>query len=153
MRISQIVQYLHQTPENWEIGEKWGKTQFFPKHLTLTLKTLDPPVRNSWHLRTGGSRVMEPSVKSFGHKCQVFQERMRWAWKGRSIRMRCFVRTFWLEYKILHRYASQRDKQKGESFVHGFTLAMTSLNRFYRAISEQDCSTVKVAPMSCFLGL
>ena len=46
-----------------------------------------------------------------------------------------------MEYKILLRYASQRDKQKGESFVHGFTLAMTSLNRFYRAISEQDCST------------
>ncbi len=38
----------------------------------------------------------------------------------------------------LHRYASQRDKQKGESFVHGFTLAMTAQNRFYRPISEQD---------------
>ena len=31
----------------------------------------------------------------------------------------------------LKRYASQRDKQKGESFVHGFTLAMTAQNRFY----------------------
>ncbi len=40
--------------------------------------------------------------------------------------------------ECLHRYASQRDKQKGESFVHGFTLAMTSSNRFYRAISEAD---------------
>ena len=38
----------------------------------------------------------------------------------------------------LHRYASQRDKQKGESFVHGFTLAMTAQNRFYRPVSEQD---------------
>ena len=36
------------------------------------------------------------------------------------------------------RYASQRDKQKGESFVHGFTLAMTAQNRFYRPISEAD---------------
>lgn len=50
----------------------------------------------------------------------------------------------WREYfgyiaDCLHRYSSQRDKQKGESFVHGFTLAMTSLNRFYRAISEQEC--------------
>ena len=50
----------------------------------------------------------------------------------------------WREYfgyiaDCLYRYASQRDKQKGESFVHGFTLAMTSLNRFYRAISEQEC--------------
>lgn len=36
----------------------------------------------------------------------------------------------------LKRYASQRDKQKGESFVHGFTLAMTAQNRFYRPISE-----------------
>lgn len=35
-------------------------------------------------------------------------------------------------------YASQRDKQKGESFVHGFTLAMTAQNRFYRPISEAD---------------
>lgn len=38
----------------------------------------------------------------------------------------------------LRRYASQRDKQKGEFFVHGFTLAMTAQNRFYRPISEQD---------------
>ena len=38
----------------------------------------------------------------------------------------------------LKTYASQRDKQKGEFFVHGFTLAMTAQNRFYRPISEQD---------------
>ena len=38
----------------------------------------------------------------------------------------------------LKRYASQRDKQKGEFFVHGFTLAMTAQNRFYRPISEAD---------------
>ena len=38
----------------------------------------------------------------------------------------------------LKRYSSQRDKQKGEAFVHGFTLAMTSQNRFYRPISELD---------------
>ena len=49
----------------------------------------------------------------------------------------------WLVYfdyiaGCLKRYASQRDKQKGEFFVHGFTLAMTAQNRFYRPISEQD---------------
>lgn len=38
----------------------------------------------------------------------------------------------------LHRYSSQRDPQKGEFFVHGFTLAMTCQNRFYRPISESD---------------
>ena len=38
----------------------------------------------------------------------------------------------------LKRYASQRDKQKGEFFVHGCTLAMTAQTRFYRPISEQD---------------
>lgn len=38
----------------------------------------------------------------------------------------------------LHRYASQRDRQKGESFVHGFTLAMTCQSRFYRPVSESD---------------
>lgn len=38
----------------------------------------------------------------------------------------------------LHRYASQRDKQKGEYFVHGFTLAMTAQNPFYRPVSEKD---------------
>ena len=38
----------------------------------------------------------------------------------------------------LKNYASQRDKQKGEFFVHGFTLAMTAQNRFYRPVSEQD---------------
>lgn len=30
----------------------------------------------------------------------------------------------------IKRYASQRDKQKGEFFVHGFTLAMTAQNIF-----------------------
>ena len=40
--------------------------------------------------------------------------------------------------ECLKRYASQRDKQKGEYFVHGFTLAMTAHNRFYRPISEAD---------------
>lgn len=38
----------------------------------------------------------------------------------------------------LHRYSSQRDKQKGEAYVHGFTLAMTTQNRFYRPVSEKD---------------
>lgn len=38
----------------------------------------------------------------------------------------------------LHRYSSQRDKQKGEFYVHGFTLAMTAQNRFYRPVSEPD---------------
>ena len=38
----------------------------------------------------------------------------------------------------LKKYSSQRDKQKGEAFVHGFTLAMTSQNKFYRPISELD---------------
>lgn len=40
--------------------------------------------------------------------------------------------------ECLHRYSSQRDKQKGEAYVHGFTLAMTTQNRFYRPISEQE---------------
>ena len=38
----------------------------------------------------------------------------------------------------LKRYSSQRDKQKGEAYVHGFTLAMTSQCKFYRPISELD---------------
>ena len=38
----------------------------------------------------------------------------------------------------LHRYASQQDKQKGEYFVHGFTLAITAQNPFYRPVSEKD---------------
>lgn len=38
----------------------------------------------------------------------------------------------------LKKYSSQRDKQKGEAFVHGITLAMTSQNKFYRPISELD---------------
>lgn len=38
----------------------------------------------------------------------------------------------------LKRHLSQRDKQKGEVFVHGFTLAMTNQNQFYRTISELD---------------
>ena len=49
----------------------------------------------------------------------------------------------WREYfqyiaDCLYTYASQRDKQKGEAFVHGFTLAMTAQNKFYRPESEKD---------------
>ena len=38
----------------------------------------------------------------------------------------------------IYTFASQRDRQKGEAFVHGFTLAPTSQCRFYRPISELD---------------
>ena len=38
----------------------------------------------------------------------------------------------------IHSYASQRDRQKGEAFVHGYTLALTSQCHFYRPISELD---------------
>ena len=38
----------------------------------------------------------------------------------------------------LKHYTSQRDKQKGEFFVHGFTLAMTAQNRFYQ-IGRASC--------------
>lgn len=38
----------------------------------------------------------------------------------------------------IKRFSSQRDRQKGESYVHGFTLAMTCQNIFYRPISELD---------------
>jgi hypothetical protein len=49
----------------------------------------------------------------------------------------------WREYfqyiaDCLATYASQRDRQKGELFVHGFTLAMTAQNKFYRPESEKD---------------
>ena len=49
----------------------------------------------------------------------------------------------WKEYfqyiaDCLYTYASQRDKMKGEAFVHGFTLAMTAQNKFYRPESEKD---------------
>ena len=38
----------------------------------------------------------------------------------------------------IHTFASQRDRQKGEAFVHGYTLALTSQCRYYRPISELD---------------
>ncbi len=40
--------------------------------------------------------------------------------------------------ETLQRYSSNRDKQKGEYYVHGFTLAMTCLQNLYLPISEQD---------------
>ncbi|WP_455666244.1 AAA family ATPase [Phocaeicola sp.] len=56
--------------------------------------------------------------------------------------------------ECLKRYASQRDKQKGESFVHGFTLAMTAQNRFYRPISEADTQAGYVDIFLCpLLGI
>ena len=38
----------------------------------------------------------------------------------------------------IYTFASQRDRMKGEAFVHGYTLALTSQCRFYRPISELD---------------
>ena len=38
----------------------------------------------------------------------------------------------------IYTFASQRDRQKGEAFVHGYTLALTSQCRFYRPISVLD---------------
>ena len=38
----------------------------------------------------------------------------------------------------IYTFASQRDRHKGESFVHGYTLALTSLCCYYRPISELD---------------
>ena len=38
----------------------------------------------------------------------------------------------------LRNYSSVRDRQKGEAYVHGFTLAMATQNRFYLPISEPD---------------
>ena len=38
----------------------------------------------------------------------------------------------------LQRFSSQRDKQKGEAFVHGFTLAHTCQSNLYLPVSELD---------------
>ena len=38
----------------------------------------------------------------------------------------------------LKRFASQRDLQKGEAFVHGFTLSQTCLTSLYLPVSELD---------------
>ena len=40
--------------------------------------------------------------------------------------------------ETLRRFASNRDKQKGEAFVHGFTLAHTCLTKLYLPVSELD---------------
>ncbi len=39
---------------------------------------------------------------------------------------------------VLRRFSSNRDKQKGEAFVHGFTLSQTCLTKLYMPISELD---------------
>ena len=38
----------------------------------------------------------------------------------------------------LRRYSSQRDRQKGEAYVHGFTQAHLCLNKLYLPVSELD---------------
>ena len=40
--------------------------------------------------------------------------------------------------ETLRRFSSQRDKAKGEAYVHGFTLAQTCLSNVYLPISELD---------------
>ena len=64
-------------------------------------------------------------------------------WEKGKLASAMAYRGQWKDYfgyiaECLHRYSSQRDKQKGESYVHGFTLAMTTQNRFYRPVSEQE---------------
>jgi len=49
--------------------------------------------------------------------------------------------------ETLRRFSSQRDKQKGEAYVHGFTLAQTCLTDIYLPISELDAG-----PKSEFYG-
>ena len=44
--------------------------------------------------------------------------------------------------ETLRRFSSQRDKQKGEAYVHGFTLAQTCLTDFYLPLSELDAGPV-----------
>ena len=51
----------------------------------------------------------------------------------------------WKEYfdyiaDTLKKFATTRDKDKGESFVHGFTLAATSQSKVYFPHSEADTS-------------
>ena len=45
--------------------------------------------------------------------------------------------------ETLRRFSSQRDKQKGESYVHGFTLAQTCLTDIYLPSSELDAGSVR----------
>lgn len=64
-------------------------------------------------------------------------------WEKGKLASAMAYRGQWKDYfgyiaECLHRYSSQRDKQKGEAYVHGFTLAMTTQNRFYRPVSEQE---------------
>ena len=49
-----------------------------------------------------------------------------------------FKRFFQFIADSIYTFASQRDRQKGESFVHGYNLTHTKLCRFYRPISELD---------------
>lgn len=65
------------------------------------------------------------------------------SWEKGKLASALAYRGDWKSYfgyiaQCLHRYSSQRDKQKGEAYVHGFTLAMTAQNRFYRPVSEQE---------------
>ncbi len=48
----------------------------------------------------------------------------------------------------LKRYASQRDLQKGEAFVHGFTLSQTCMTNLYLPVSELDAGVRDVSGSS-----
>ena len=47
----------------------------------------------------------------------------------------------------LKRFASQRDLQKGEAFIHGFTLSQTCMSSFYLPISELDAGVKPRLPL------
>ena len=53
----------------------------------------------------------------------------------------------------LHRYASQQDKQKGEYFVHGFTLAMTAQKSFLSScVRERQSGRIHRPVLASVIG-
>ena len=48
----------------------------------------------------------------------------------------------------LKRFAAQRDLQKGEAFVHGFTLSQTCMGKIYLPVSELDAGVKSRKPVA-----
>ena len=48
----------------------------------------------------------------------------------------------------LKRFAAQRDKSKGEAFVHGFTLSQTCMTKLYLPVSELDAGVRSRIPVA-----
>lgn len=94
------------------------------------------------HFRIPNQTVRE---QIYGYLTQAYRENDLYTddYRRHHLMVNMAVDGEWLPFfdyvtQALQRFSSNRDKQKGEAYVHGFTLSQTCLSKFYLPVSELD---------------